>query len=290
VDAEAVEGKSAEDRDPEDFTPAGADLVPASPDPVEVFRVLDAHDERQILTALQGKVLDKTLYDFNDGAGRKVDLSFAGVREVIHHMTYTGKVRIGVMPESLTVEEVVEDGEPYYVATIWAKDEVTGESYPGTSNQPKRMQLKKATAQKWRDKGRQVPDDDKVWDSFARTKAVNKATRNALGMFVPEMIRQTLIAQYLDDPKRIEVIGLSTEADLQELPPPVDDEEMRGKMTEARGLYEQILEAAPGGVKVKLTPAAFHRYATRAETSHQRADGFLELLKQKLAEAKGAES
>src|SRR3954468_3942132 len=81
---------------PEDFEPAGTELVPAAAnDPVDIFRVLDAHDERMILQELRGKVLDRTLYDFDDGAGRKVDLSYAGVREVVHQMTYTGKVRIG---------------------------------------------------------------------------------------------------------------------------------------------------------------------------------------------------
>lgn len=276
--------------DPQDFEPAGSDLVPTSAaDPVDMFRVLDAHDERQILAELQGKVLDKTLYDFGTGKNRKVDLSYAGVRECIHEMNRTGKVKIGVIPQSLDVSEVVEDGEPHYVADIWARDEVTGTVFVGTANQPKRMKLRKATAAQWRQDGKTVADDDSVWDSFARTKAVNKAQRNALGMFVPEVIRQALIAQYLNDPKRVEVIGLGSEQDLEELPPPITDDAMREKTARARALWAEIIDATGGQVvqRVGMTPASFHRYFTRAETDHGRMDSFLGMLAEKLEQAKG---
>jgi hypothetical protein len=275
------------DADPQDYEPAGRELAPTvASDPVDMFRVLDSHDEKQILAELQGKVLDKTLYDFGTGKDRKVDLSYSGVRECVHEMNRTGKCKIGLVLGSLEVTEVVEDGQPHYIADVWARDEATGTVFVGTANQPKRMQLRKSTAAEWRKKGKVVDEDDKVWDPFARTKAVNKAARNSLGMFVPEVIRQTLIAQYLSDPKRVQVIGLGSESDLEELPPPIDTPEMKEKVTKARDLFSQITDIAPGGVAVKLTPASFHRYLIRGETDHDRMDGFLALLAEKLEAAK----
>jgi hypothetical protein len=291
---ETVEGTAAE-LDPDDFKPAPAELAVADvahPE-ADVFRVLDRHDEAQILEEMQSRVLDVTLYDFpGEGGSRQVDLSYKGVREVIHLMTRTGKVRIRVIPGSLSVVEVFENGEPHYVADVWAEDTVTGEAYSGSSSQPKLMKLTDKTAKKWRAKGRDVPDDRKVWDSFARTKAINKAERNALGKFVPEPLRQVLIAQYLKDPKRIDVIRAGAGAEqMAELPPPLADERADAQRAEARELYDRIKGFAPGGVAVGLTPAAFNQWMTRTEHSHERLDDFLTFLRGKLEEAeKGAES
>lgn len=268
-----------------DYAPAKAELVVSEPG--EVFAVLDRHDEEQILAEMQRRVLDVTLYDFPGEGGKLiVDLSYNGVRECIHLMNRTGKVKIRVVPGSLEVEEIQEDGEAFYVATVWAEDLVTGAGFSGTAVQEKRIQLKPATARKWKEAGKQVPDDRMVWDRFARTKAVNKAERNALAKFIPERVRQTLIAQYVGQPERIKRIEAGAGAEsLAELPPPLTDERAEAQKRRCRQLYDEIRELVPGGVGV-LLPAQFHAYLTRAEHSHERLAEFIEYLEQRVEDAR----
>lgn len=262
--------------DPEDFKPAGGELVVQVPE--EVFTVLDRHDESQILEEMQRRVLEVSLYDFPQGGSRLIDLSYSGVREVVHLMNRTGKCRLRVMPGSLSVSEVVEDDEPHYVADVWAEDAVTGEAFLGTATEPKRMKITAATARKWKEKGKAVPEDRMVWDTFARTKAVNKAQRNALKQFIPEQIRQTLIAQYAKDPARIRVIeagaGAAAEA---ALPPPLDTPEAEALRKRARAIFDEIKAAD----RLALLPGAFHQRLSRASSSLESLESFCEALEAK---------
>jgi hypothetical protein len=276
--------------DVDDYKNAGGELVVADgahPE-ADAFRVLDKHDEDQVLQEMQGRVLDVTLYDFpGEGGARNVDLSYAGVREVVHLMNRTGKCKLRVTPGSLTVEEITEDGEDYYRATVWAEDLVTGGSFVGTAHVPKRMKLKPSTAKKWREKGRHVPDDSKVWDEFAYTKAVAKCQRNALKYFIPEPIRQTLIAQYLKDPARVRVIqaGAGAEEAIEQAPQ-LTDEKALELQQRARDLYAEIREHAPGGVAIGLPPAKFHQMLVQAWGSHSALESFIEALEDGLKRAK----
>jgi hypothetical protein len=51
-----------------------------------------------------------------------------------------------------------------------------------------------------------IPEDNAIFDVFSRTKAIKKATRNALAAFIPEEVEQTIIAMFEKDPSRVERI------------------------------------------------------------------------------------
>ena len=256
--------------DPEDFKPSGADLEVAVPE--EVFAVLDRHDESQILDELQSRLLDVTLYDFPQDGGRVTDLSYAGVREVTGLMNRTGKVKLRLIPGSLRTEDRVENGEPHIRAEVWAEDLVTGAAFPGIAYEPKLMKLKDATAKKWRAKGKQVPDDNKVWDSFAETKAAAKAERNALKKFIPEQIRQTLIAQYQGDPVRIKQIQAGAGAEkLAEMPAPVQSDEANKLRALIRATYDELKQHN----RLAMPPGQFNALMVRHDYSEERLQEFL---------------
>lgn len=270
IDAEAVE----------ESKPLAKDLVVrgASIDDSAIFRTMDRHDEQQILDELVGRQLKEMVYSFGSGSDRKTGLSYAGVQECVRTLNARGATRIKIAAEPAPIfEEYVESDEGYIQCTVYAVDELNGGGAWGTATEPKNMRLRNGGTKR---------------DFFARTKALSKAQRNAEKALLPEEFIQLLIAMYVKDETRVREIreGLLSEADLPELPPPVDDDEMRAKMAEARDLYAEITRLVPGGVGVKLTPASFHRYATRAETDHERAGGFLSMLREKLEQARAAKS
>lgn len=277
---------SAEELRPEDieqYVPEATSLVVHDPqDEHEVFRVLDAHDERMILQEAQRRLLKASLYDFPQGGQRVVDLSYQGVNELVRLMNATGRCKIAVDPSSLTVQTVVEDAgngpEPFLVATVYAADAVTGYGQFGTSTEPQRLRLKKSTAEARRRRGEKIPDDDTLFDVFARAKAVNKAQRNALKVFVPEEIRQTLIAQYSGDAARVERVQTAGEAKVAELPPPLTDERAQGQIAKIREVYDAIRELGDGRGKLDMTPGMFNAYLTAAAHDHDRLDDFIAYL------------
>jgi hypothetical protein len=111
-------------------------------------------------------------------------LTIHAVQDITQRMNWTGKARIGVLPETLEVERITADEgdgeEPFWVATIFARDEVTGAMLPGSAMEPQRMKLKDSTANAKRRDGEKIPEDNKIFDRFSRQKAIQKATRNAL--------------------------------------------------------------------------------------------------------------
>lgn len=274
---------------PDDYRPTGTELVIADlADAESVFEILDRHDEDQVLALLQGQAVDEWFYKFPQDGQMVVDLSIKGVFDTVTALNRTGKCRMRLIPGSLEGATVDEDGETFYEATVWAEDQATGFSASGHSYEPKRKKLKKTTAEKKRQRGEAVGEDDTVWNPFAKTIAVNKAERNALAKFIPQRIRLTLIAQFMRDPSRIREIKAGPGAEAAaELPAPLDDEKALAQKQEARDLYTEIREVAPGGLAVGVPPARFHAYLTRAEHSHERLEDFLGFLRDKLAEAKG---
>lgn len=262
IDADAVE----------ESKPLAKDLVVrgAAVDEQAIFRTMDRHDEAQILDELVGRQLAVMLYSFKQGGKTLTDLSYAGVQEVVRTLNARGATRIKVAAEPRPEFETVMEGDQSFIqCTAYAEDTLNGGGAWGTSEQAKNLSS-----------GRR--------DVFARNKALSKAQRNAEKVLIPEEFRQLLIARYLKDEVRVKEIreGLLSEEDLPQLPPPLDDDEMRLKVEQARAAYVEIGRHAPGGVAVKLTPATFYRYITRAETDHERMDEFLAFLADKLAQAK----
>lgn len=259
----------------EESKPLEKDLVVrgAAVDPQAVYRVLDRHDEQQILDEIVGRQLSVMLYSFKQGGKQLTDLSYAGVQEVVRTLNARQATRIRMVADPRPeFAEVTDEGDTFIQCTAYAEDTLNGGGAWGTATEPKYLRLKTGAMK---------------LDSFARTKALSKASRNAEKALIPEEFRQLLIATFLKDKQRILEIreGLLSEEDLPQLPPPVDDDEMRAKVARAREVYVEIGKLAPGGVAVRLTPATFARYRTRAETDHGRMDDFLRMLEEKLTEA-----
>lgn len=293
--AEPVEGKVVDERDAElskaaldAVMPSGAELVVSDPtDRHEVFVVLSKHDEAMILEEFQRRALRVMLYDFPMDGSRVIDLSIAGVFEAIDLMNRTGKCQLGVVPgaEAQRIEEIhdpeVVQAEnfddrlpPSFVrGTVWARDERTQRFHSGTALEPKFYLPKRGKNQ-----------GKVMWDSFAQTKAVNKAERNALKKFIPEPLRQTMIAQYKNDPAAIRQIqaGAGAEA-VAELPAPLDDERMQELVARARAVYVQIREVSA----TAILPGSFNERMLLSQHSHDVMETFVERLEAKLAEVSG---
>lgn len=276
-----------------EYEPAGADLVIADPfDRAETIAVIDRHDEQMILQELQGRVLDVMLYSFPAGDGTTAtDLSYQGVNECVRVMNASGKVKIRIDPESLTIESVTEDvgngPEPCWIATVYASEEHTGYGQFGTFVQAKRMYLTAAQARrrktKMAEKGKPdgVGEDNSVSNPFARQTAINKAQRNALRVMIPEAIRQALIAQYVGDASRIREIEVGAGArTLADLPPALADDRADQQRADIKRVYDLLHDKNP----LAVLPAQLYAYTTRAEHSHDELDKLITYLCDKCRE------
>lgn len=266
-------------------------LTVADPaDQHEVMVVLDNHDVAKLLTEIQGAALRKWVYEIEDG-GIKRGLTVHAVQDITQRMNWTGRCSIGVLPETLSVERIVEDRgygpEPFWVATIFARDGKTGQTQPGVSMEPVMMRLTPATAQKKRDKGAVISEDRRVFDVFSRTKAVQKATRNAQAAFIPEEIEQTVIAMFARDPSRVERIQTEAEAKVAELPPPLADDQAKEQIAECQALYDEIRECGGGQGKVKFPPGQFAAWMLQSQHDHDALARLRDYLAKRLDELPG---
>lgn len=270
---EAVDGTAEEEPSPE-LQPVVDALLPAVIDPSDQHEVMvrmDEADVQMLLTWAQGAALRKWVYDLpgNKGTG----LTVHAVQDVVQRMNWSGKAKIGVLPETLTVETIVADegegGETYWVATIFARDELTGSSLPGSSMEPQRMKLKSGK---------------RVFDRFARWKAIQKATRNALSGFIPEEIEQTVIAMFLRDSSRVQRIRTEAEAKVAELPAPLTDDEAKGLISECEAVYDEIKGLGGGQGKVLLTPGTYNAWLLQSQHDHGALRRMLEYLVQRRGE------
>jgi hypothetical protein len=266
VDAEVVEdgaGPSPELAEAVDAAVGSAELVVADPlNRHEALVAMDANDVKALITDLaeqaQANAMRKWVYKLPDGT---LGLSVHGVQDIAQRMNWTGKCAIKVLPETLTVKERRADAgngpETFFVATIFAEDARTGAIQPGVSTEPEYLQLKKATANKKREKGQRIPEDDRIFDVFAETKAVSKASRNAQAAFIPEEVEQAVLAMASQNPQLVERIQTEAEAKVAELPPPLDTPEAHELETQCATIYAEIRELGGGKGKVALTPARY---------------------------------
>lgn len=254
---------------------ASAELVVQdSQDRHEGLVAMDAHDVELLLRDLteqaQGAALRKWVYELPQ-AGKPKGLSIHGVQDITQRMNWTGKCSIRVLPDTLKVEveeaETDDGSEKFIVATIFAEDQRTGAIMPGTSSEPRMMKLKPGTAAAKRREGKVIREDNKVFDRFARTKAIGKASRNALASFIPEEVEQAVIALASKDSSLVERIQTDSEARVEELPPPLDTPEAQELERQCRDLYGEIREVAGGRGKVALTPGRYNGAMVNARHS-----------------------
>ena len=92
-----------------DEQPSGSALVTLDDAPESVLAVVDRHDEALIVSELQRRALKVMLYAFPLEGKQVVDLSYLGVNEAVRLMNNSGKWQITVAPDSLVVEDVLED-------------------------------------------------------------------------------------------------------------------------------------------------------------------------------------
>jgi hypothetical protein len=260
------------DADPAEYRPPAGELVvpPLPPGSDELAHatsvVLDKHDEDQILATLEDRMDKVMLYDFSRSGTRIVNLSWAGTLECIRQMNQTTRARVAIDRESLVVEEVHEDAgngpEWFYVATVTATDAISGLTTIGTSTEPKLMRMNNGTTK---------------WDVFARTKAVNKAQRNALGMHIPERLRQAIIAMGKKDETRLLEVkhGAGATAAAQ-LPPPVGTPRAVELEKECRAVWQQIKGLA--GWRDKMLPGQFNAKLSRARSSEVELESLRDAL------------
>jgi hypothetical protein len=104
----------------EDFIPSPAELAVVDPqDRHEVMLAMDEHDVRMLLERVQSSALRKWVYELKDQYPPVRGLTVHAVQDITQQMNWTGKARIGVVPETLTVERITEDAghgaEPFWV-------------------------------------------------------------------------------------------------------------------------------------------------------------------------------
>jgi hypothetical protein len=229
---------------------------------------------------VQRAALRKWVYNLGDG---KLGLTVHAVQDVVQRMNWTGKARIGLLVDNagrpvLDVEQIDADGEPMWVATAYAKDELTGAVLPGAAMEPVRMHLRASTAAGKRKAGIKVREDDTVFDPFSRTKAIQKATRNALKAFVPQEVEQTVIAMFSGEADRVQKIQTVAEQQAAELPPPATGPEAEALLAAIRERYDAIKALGQGRGRLSITPVYFHSMLTQSQHSVERLRDMLAWL------------
>lgn len=265
VDGEpVVDGIAVEDV----VVPAAAELVVRPDVRDDVFRAMDAHDELQILEALEGRPSKVMVYSFSSGGSLQTGLSFQGVAEVVRTMNGAGHTSIRVSPDHAPiVEEVQEENEggdivTYIQVTVYAEDSRNGGGNWGAARQAK--------FQTFRNKDRK-PELDK----FAYSKALSKAQRNAMLPLTPVVFRETLIAQMLNEPARVKALRVGMGDPVAEMPAPLTDERAEALKVEIRAVFKEIRDLDP----TALMPGQFHVKLQRVAHEHAGMEELLEALR-----------
>jgi hypothetical protein len=241
----------------------------------ELMVRMDDHDVSILLDEIQTKSLRRWVYKLpgNKGEG----LTVHAVQDIVQRMNWTGKAKIGLLLDAhgrpvLDIETIeVDEGdgtEPVWVATAYAKDEVTGSVLPGASMEPHRMHRR---------------DGSRPFDRFSRTKAIQKATRNALAAFIPEEIEQAVLAVALNQPDRVVRIQTEAEAKVAALPAPLTDERAKALVAECEALYDEIREVGGGRGKVDFTPGTFNAWLLQSQHDHAALERFKVYLEERKA-------
>jgi hypothetical protein len=276
---DVVEGTAVEEGAVQGSAPAPAELAVRPDVPEDVFRAMDAHDELQILEALEGRPAEIMVYSFRSGGKTQTGLSYAGVAEVVRTMNAAGHTKIRVSPEFAPIVEEVQEADEngdvitYVQVTVYAEDALTGGGNYGTARQQKFMT--------YRDENRKP-----TIDKFAFTKALSKAQRNAMLPLTPVMYRETLIAQMLNNAARVKELRLGMGDPTTELPPPLTDDRAVELKERIRATFKEIRDVDP----MALLPGQFNAKLRRTEHEHEAMEELLAALEAQLAHVKAASS
>ncbi len=240
------------------------EVVAHPADPNAAFQAMERYDETQIIEEIEGRMSEVLVYKIPTG----MDLSFSGVREAIRLIGERTGRRINTGRHAPISEVIQINGESYHQVKVYAEDEASGQGYWGTAQQPVRMKLRADTARKYREKGKKVGDDDTVDDEFAYTKALSKAQRNALKYFIPEQIRQGILAIAKNDPRKLREITMGAGAPMEDKPKALGDPEAEKLIASCRETYQAIGREFPD-FKTKVPPGRFNSDLQAAWSSHE---------------------
>ncbi len=134
--------------------------------PVADYEVLDQVDDQAIIEMMTGQAIQDYVYSFKQGGKTVEGLTLAGINEAANR-------RGGIQVDHVRYEERAQS----WLATAKATDTVTGSSRYGAYEQPKRMGNRE--------------------DTFAFTKAVHKAQRNAVKQLLPVAVIKEVLNFYL---------------------------------------------------------------------------------------------
>jgi hypothetical protein len=235
----------------EQYRPDPSHLVAHRPE--DVFAVLDAHDEEQIIDEIAGRTLEVMVYSFPQDGKTVTDLSYAGVLETVRTLNARSATRIRVANQPPIVDEIVEDGKTFVRVQVYAEDQAIGGGQWGLATEPKHMTYRVKS-------GPERGTTKTKWDKFAAAKALSKAQRNAMGRLIPLQLRQMVIALFLKDERRVKAIKVGGGGALAELPPPLTSPEAVGLLGEIDGLYGEIKEHS----RTVMPPGAFNARRMRA--------------------------
>lgn len=258
---------------------ASVDLAVIDPsDRQEAAVAMAAHDVEKLLSELgveiQGNALKKWVYELPEGVS---GLSVDAVADITQRMAWRGYAKIRMLPKETEVNtELLDRGygdERYYVATVYAEDQITGIVHSGTSSEPMLLKVQPDKAKKKRAKGQHVDEHDRLFDVFARSKALNKAKRNAFNEFIPTEVEQAVIAMAKGRPALVERIQTKREVQATQALPPIDTPKAKQLEKECRDLYAEIREVAGGRGKVALPPGRYNAEMTNARHSEEAMEG-----------------
>lgn len=255
---------------------------------------MDAHDAKRFVDGLVSQAQEANLgkrwiYELPRPGGKKDrGLTVDAVEDITQQMNWTGRCKIHVLPETLQTQVIEADEgdglEPFWVATVAARDDVGGSVFIGTSMEPQKLKLRADTANAKRSEGKSIPEDNRIFDRFSRAKAINKAERNALEKHIPEVVKRTLIAMAANNPSLVERIQTANEAKISELPPPLDTDEARALIAECGGIYDEIRELGGGKGRVLLPPGQYNAYMLQSQHSMELLGRMKEWLLQRREE------
>lgn len=294
VDGEVVERPRAPElREALEDAMSVQEYTPPAGDEQAGYMAMDAHDaarfvERIVRQAQEANLGKRWIYTLPGTNTR--GLTVDAVEDIVQQMNWSGRCRIKVLPETLQFEQIEADEgdgpEPWWVATIAAEDELTGLTLIGTSMEPQKMKLKVETANAKRRAGKMIPEDNKVFDRFARGKALSKAQRNALESHIPEIVKVTLIAMAAKRPELVERIESPAEAKVSDLPPPLTTDEAKQAIAELGGIYDEIRELGGGKGKILLPPGQYNAYLVQSQHSMELLHRMKDWLEQRRMEIK----
>lgn len=150
---------------------------------VDQALALEELDELQIAEEMKGRVVTQYFYEFPSRGATITGLSYAGVKAIARELAARGEA---ITIEDVKIERFVEqDGADVVTCLARSKNLRTGEVRFGIASQALAMNTR----------------EGKRPDPFAATKALNKAQRNAIRQFIPEVVINEMYRAWKDGPK-----------------------------------------------------------------------------------------